>query len=319
MSSSVSSSTGFSAIVPSIPRDGWFAMFSRVEYPDFVRFTATCKSTKTLREQDGNYFERVLYFADVPIFDCNKWKVCWNAEITDKYDGNKIEIRTLRAFLAFYWGPMPAKIMKEGEKGRVKDHCLNPAVIPTTVTVEEKESKHCLNVLEDRAKTPQEGYHAAKFMSQTEALKQNGAVGLEEACLVVVLKGVVARNKPWSNNSEDPTKRGQVQFLEELNEETGCGFETEPEAVVQNTTLFAHHAVTGERPFGDGTGMEGRVTYGRTREPVRYGTQASQMTSGCFEAGKALDPLGASAPAELNIGDVYFDHEYAGVGVLRKF
>jgi hypothetical protein len=254
--------------------------------------------------------ERSL-FSRVEIFDCTKWKVCWDAEITDKYEPNKIEIRVLRAFLKCYWGPNPIG------PGKVKDHCLIPTVVPAKLKVQDVTLHHSLNVAEFLAKQPKEG-HAAKYMDQTKALKQYGNAGTKEDELVLLLKGVVARNKPWSKDSQDPSERGQVQCLRDLNASTGYGCETEPDALSQNTVLFAHHTVTGERPFGDNTGMEGRYTYGRTREEVRYGEDAYHMVSGGFMAGQALGPLGGSAPAELYVNDDY-GFEFSVVGVARKF
>jgi hypothetical protein len=168
---------------------------------------------------------------------------------------------------------------------------------------------HCLNVAEFLAKQPKEG-HAAKFTAQTKGLEQHGNAGTEKDELVIHLEGVVGRGKSW---------QAQVQHLRDLNASTGYGCETEPDALSQNTVLFAHHAATGKRPFGDKTGMEGRYTYGRTREKVLCGENAYHVVSGCFSAGQALGPLGGSAPAELHVNDNFYDYEYDGAGVVRKF
>ena len=145
----------------------------------------------------------------------------------------------------------------------------------------------------------------------------------EGANLVLLLQGVVGRNKPWSKESTNPNERGQVQELQALNARTGYGCEPEPDALSQNTVLFAHHAATHERPFGDNNGMESQYTYCRTREFVSYPIGDSmisgQMMSGSFKA-EVVTPPGVSIPAGFWLCcDNSFDREHLAVGVLRKF
>jgi hypothetical protein len=295
-----------SSLVETLSQDWWENVFNRVEYPDFARFFSTAKSIQPLREKNGNAFERYIFFLEVPIFDRNKWQVYWNAVITDKYDANKIEIRTLRAFLACYWGPIP----KELGIGKVKDHCLIPTVVPVEETVNGTVSKHCLDGVEELAKQPTKG-HAAKYSLRNEALKQHGKTGAEEDSLVIYLKGVVARGESWEN---------QVLFLEKLNAD-GYECEIKPGALPQITNTFAHHVVTGELPFGDNYGMEKQCTSGRTREKVHLegSEKTNHIIAGCFSAGQVLDPLGDSAPAVLHVLARDYDNQNYGVVVYRKF
>jgi hypothetical protein len=175
-----------------------------------------------------------------------------------------------------------------------------------------------LELLGQLAEYPGGNGHKAKYAYDTEALEQHGTVKVERASLVLLLQGVIGRNKPWSRESENPEERGQVQALRDLNAPTGYGCEEDPDGLSQDTVLFAHHAATGEYPFGDDSGMEGRYTYGRTRELVLVGQNGYHMVSGCFSAG-AIGPLGGSAPAGLGVDYNRFGGECNGVGVLRKF
>jgi hypothetical protein len=304
-------SAGLLAIHSVLPEDAMVCILSHLEYMDLSHVLCASKSIQSLRDLHNNCLERSL-FSRVEIFDRTQWKEYWGAEITDKYEPNKIELRVLRAFLKCYWGPNPIG------PGKVKDNCLIPAVKPAKATLAGVVLDYSLNVAELLAKQPKKG-HAAKYMKQTEALEQYGDAGTEKDELVILLKGVVARSKPWSKDSQEPSKRGKVEHLRDLNASTGYGCETEPDALSQNTVLFAHHAVTGERPFGDDTGMEGRYTYGRTREEVRSGKNAYHMISGCFSAGQVLDPLEGSALAELCVSDDRYGCGSRGVGVVRKF
>jgi hypothetical protein len=291
-----------SAIHHVLNEDAMVSVLSHLDYSDFSHVLCASKSLQFLRESHNNYLERSL-FSRVEIFDRTKWAVYWDAEITDKYEPNKIEIRVLRAFLKCYWGPNPIG------PGKVKDHCLIPTVVPAKVKMQGVTLHHCLKVAGFLAKQPKEG-HAAKYTMQTKALEQYGNEGAKKDELVLLLKGVVGRGKSW---------QAQVQYLRDLNASTGYGCETEPDALSQNTILFAHHAVTGERPFGDNTGMEGRFTYGRTREKVRYGENAYHMISGYFRTRQALGSSGGSAPAELTVGGRGHLRKRIGVGVARKF
>lgn len=301
MSLFITSNSSSQAFLEIIPVDACVRVLSFLDYPDLNRFFSTCKRGGYLREASGNYAERVS-FSRVQIFDRVHWKQYRNAEITEKYEPFKIEIRTLRAFLKCYWGPNPVG------PGRVKDHCLIPTVQSAKVKIEGVTLQYCLNVAEDLAKRPKEG-SAAKFRGQTDALKLHGNEGTENDELVIYLKKIQARGKSW---------KAQVAYLKDLNDRTRYGC-VEPDLLSQVTVSFAHYQLTGERPFGDHTGMEKEYTYGRTSNEVLYGEEIEQAISGGFGAGQALNS-GDLAPAELDVDDSSYDMpERYGVYVVRKF
>jgi hypothetical protein len=349
--------------LPSTPISGSFRIIdfdarwqvaSYLDHPDLMRFFCTCKGVLALKEKNNQQLERMI-FSRVEIFGRTQWEEYWNAQITGQFDPNKIDILVLRKFLKTYYGSNPIG------PGLVKDHCLIPTVVPQTLTVNGEEYDYGLKLLGELAEKPAKG-HAAKIGFAAEALRQHGTDKPEAAHLVLLLKGVVARNKPWSTESQKTEERGlfhylrslillvkrvfarlalllpgfstrdkpssnesqseeecgQVQYLEKLKAQTGYECETQPDAT-QITVVLAHHAVTGECPFGNEKGMEKRWTYGRMRELVKIGSNEYHMIVGGFSAG-GLDPLGGSAPAVLAVlYSSYFVYENYGVGVLRKF
>jgi hypothetical protein len=238
----------------------------------------------------------------------------WGVEITDEFDPQKIDIRVLRTFLKTYDSPNPVD-----SRQLVRYTSLIPTVVPERVTVEGRVFDFNLQLLGQIAQHPGGRGNQAQYREATIALQRNGTVKAGRANLVLLLQGVVGRNKPWSKESENPNERGQVQELQDLNARTEYECEVEPDALSQDTVLFAHHAVTGEPPFGDDSGMKGRCTYGRTRELVHFEQEdACQMISGSIKA-RAVDPLGGSGPTELDVVCVDFDHKVIGVGVMWKF
>lgn len=310
MSSSVSLRSSSRAFYDVIPVDALSHVFAFLDYCDHVRCFGTCKILQDLREVENNCMERSL-FSRIEIFDRTHWKDYWGVEVTGQFDSDKIEISILRTFLKTFWGPNPIGT------GRVKDNCLIPTVVPTEVVRIDNTSNYCLKILETLASNPKKG-HAAKYRMQSRALAVHGLTGTKEATLVILLKGVAARNKSWSRESQNPSERGQVQFLEGLNAKTGYGCETKPEIIPQNTVLFAHHAVTKECPFGDTTGMEGRTTYARTRELVDDGGCICHMTSGNFIDEKNISSSESLVPAQLDIlSDFNFNHGDCGIGIMR--
>jgi hypothetical protein len=282
-------------------------VLSFLNYREIAHFFSTSQGACQLREKQNNRLERRI-FSQVPIFGRAQYQDYWGVEITDEFDPQKIDIRVLRTFLKTYYGPNPVNPNK-----RVKDTCLIPTVVPERVTIEGKVFDFNLQLLGQIAEHPRGRGHKAKYSIETEALKQNGTVKAERANLVLLLQGVVGRDKPWSRESGNPNEKGQVQELQDLNARTEYECEEEPDALSQDTVLFAHHAAKGECPFGNKSGMEGQYTSGRTRELVRFEQGAFHIVSG------AVVPLGGSAPAELYVSNGGYDSEFRGVGVMRKF
>jgi len=281
------------------------------------------------------------YVADGKMMGREEWAFYYGVEIGPETEEIKAALE-FRPFYKFYHGPNPVDVMEnkmknEGEPKRLVRQICETSLIPTIVPKKvipicetsliptivpkkviptihviginlinlELERDFNLKVLGELAEHPQNG-HAAKYAYESDAVKQHGTNGTDRTHLVFLLKDVVARNKKWVE---------QVQYLKALKVHTGYECEAEPEALSQNTAVMAHHAVTGERPFGDESGLEGRRTYGRTVELMN---NAKHVISGGFSAG-AIGPLGGSDSAELHVSDCRFDIEYYGVGVLRKF
>jgi hypothetical protein len=290
--------------------DACLHVLSFLHYRGLIHFCSTTKSAQQLRDKTAK-IERA-HFARIPIFGRAQYKYYWGVEITDEFDPDKIDIRRMRLFLKTYHGPNPVDPTK-----RVEDTCLMPTVVPERVMVVGRVFEFNLDLLGQLAEYPGGNGHKAKYAYDSEALQQHGTVKAERPSLCLQLRGVIGRNRPWSRESENPDERGQVQILRDLNARTGYGCEEGPDAS-QIAVALAHHAATDERPLGDASGMEGRYTYGRTREIIRYRQSGYHMVSGGFSAG-AIGPLGGSAPAELDVSSLNFDCGNYGVGVLRKF
>ena len=270
--------------------------------PDLVRFFNTSKfGAREQLDPIREIVERLL-FSRIPIFGKDYYQGVWGVAITDQFEPKKIDIRLLRTFLETYYGPNPV----DPTQG-VKNTCLIPTVIPERVMVEGRGFDYNLNLLGDIASHPGIG-NAARYAYDTPALQQHGETSPEQAYLEIVLVGVVGRNESWKH---------QVVRLQTLNNDTQYGCETEPDALGIATAALAEHAVRGNRPFGDSTGMEGQWTYSRTIELVHMGQNAYRAVVGAFSAGP-IGPGGA-APAELGVDFDDFDYESYGVAVQRKF
>jgi hypothetical protein len=271
---------------------------SFLAYRDLVSFSNTNKYLDSI----GEIRERSI-FSDIPIFGKKEHELYWEVEITDKFEPAKINKRALRRFLKTYFGPNPLYPTE-----LVKDTCLIPIVVPVRVMVEGISFDYNLNLLGDIASHPRIG-NAANYGFDSSDLELHGEdTPQEEACLVIVLKDVTGRNFSWE---------GAVQILQDLNEETGYGCEIEPEARALVAAIFAHYAVTGERAFGNDTGIEGRRAYVRTKELVRCLFGVCHMKVGNFIPG-LVDLLGDSAPATLDVMPSVWFSEHTGVAVQLK-
>ena len=314
---SSSSSSTITSVEPAAPFpkmnvDTSLHILSYLKYSELSRFVCVSKGAYELRDSENFQLERGI-FSTIRIFDRTHWKEYYNAEVTDEYDASKIDATILRDFLKAYYGPNPIG------SGRVCDNCLTPTVVPRGIWFKIQSGyfyeNHSLSLLGKLAEHPLKG-HAAKYVDdQSEALQQHGMTPASGSSrLVIQLKDVIGRSKPWSKESQNPDKRGQVQILSELFARTGWG--RLPDALTQNTVVFAHHAITGARPLGDKTGIEGTWTFGRTVELVRHEYELSHMVSGGF---KQVDPVGGSAPAGLHLDYSDFVNDVDGVPAVREF
>ena len=310
--SSITTSVELKAPFPNIGTPASLCILSYLEYFELSRFSAASKGANNLRDSNNFQLERAI-FSTIRIFDRAQWKEYYNAKVTSQYDARKIDQRVLRAFLKAYYGPDPMG------RGRVCDNCLIPTVVPSRLM----RIRHTYNFYENNslsllgklAEHPLKGYAAKYLKDQTPSLQQNGMTPAGASRLVILLKGVIARNKPWSKESQNPDKRGQVQILREMFDRTRWG--CLPNAISQNTVIFAHHAISGQRPMGDKTGIEGCWTFGRTVELVRYdGQDVTHMISGGF---RAFFPAGGPPPVGLDVSGSLVAAENIGVPLLREF
>ena len=289
---------------PKIGADVSLHILSYLEYSDLTRFSAVSEGARILRDSRNFQLERII-FSKIRIFDRAHWKEYYNVEITDRYDANKINCKVLRRFLTVFYGKHPLN-----GPGRVCDYCLIPAVVPSRIKRREPspvEERYSLFHLGKLAEHPLKGY-AAKFVTdQPKIFQMHGNIIAESSSLVIQLKGVIGRNKCWTNEFQRQYPQGQVQLLNKIRTNTGWG--CLPDAISQNTIIVAHHAVTGKRPHGDETGIEGCSTVGRTVEQVLN----AQMCSGLFRK------MGGGQPSELMFRIDNCGYPASGVVLQRKF
>ena len=264
------------------------------------------------------------YVADGKMMGREEWEFYYGVDIGPETDEIKEALKFSR-FYKFYHGPNPVDVMEGQRVRQVCETSLIPTIVPkkvkTTIGIISLDSHNDeidtdtnlerdfnLQELGKLAEHRKNG-HAAKYAYMSDALDQHGTDGIDQADLVILLKGVVARNQPWGR---------QVQYLEELNngiekdlnDDIGYECETKPDALSQNTALMAHHTVTKECPFGTSLGIEGRASaiYSRTIEMVN---NVRHVASGCFRDVSHL-------MAELSVFTPPNDSAQLGVGVLCK-
>ena len=188
-------------------------ILSYLEYSDLNRFSVASKGARDLRDGNNFQLERAI-FSKIEIFDRKHWNEYWNVEVTGQYDADKIDIKVLKEFLQTYYGKNPIG------PGRVCDDCLTPALVPSEIGRKKStdidsnaNEKYCLSVLGEVAEHPLKG-HPAKYAYQSEALKQHGMTPAGPTKLVIKIKGVIARQKPWAE---------QIKILNKLFTKTGWG------------------------------------------------------------------------------------------------
>jgi hypothetical protein len=305
------------AIHEVLPQNTMMKILSYQNYYDLSHFLCASKSVRFLREASDNSLERSL-FSRVEIFDRTKWNGMRNAEIAGVYDADKIEICRLRAFHVYYYGPNPVG------PGTVKDHCLTPTVVPNFLAYQGKPWVYCLRMAEILAENPQKGPPVTFVGDSTGVFNEFALYGIENNELAIYLKGAFEQGESWE---------AQVQFLDNLKKKTGYEFPI-PDLLSQVTVQLAHFQLTGERAFGDATGMEGKVTCCNTRDQIveecdsedevddagegkQKGYNIFQASSGCF-CGEGASARG-TYHARLHIVDDNFFGCHTAIAVCRKF
>ena len=139
-----------------------------------------------------------------------------------------------------------------------------------------------------------------EFFYNSEALEQNRNKKAGPSCWLVMRKGVLedTRNQSWEV---------QQEYLKKLNAVTGAGYEEKPSIIDLATVILPCKRADGERHLGDNTGVEGRFTYSRGRETVKYQDKEYPLV------------LGGSAPSGVRVFCFVYDAGSLGVAALRKF
>ena len=160
------------------------------------------------------------------------------------------------------------------------------------------EQPYDLETLTNLVAHPLKG-HPTTIDQGTEAYSHLKNTPAGPGCWLAVRKGVVARNLRYPE---------QVEYLDKVNAATGAGYERDNALLDLITAVAIPHVLRGERHLGDDTGMEGRWTYARSRDLVRYGENSYPSDVGGF----------APSGVGVSYDDVYAN-ELSGVVALRKF
>lgn len=180
-----------------------------------------------------------------------------------------------------------------------------PVLIPETVTpidlnVPAQPMPYSLEVLNQLAKNPREGFHPSQFSNDNApALQQN--------------KNKVAGKAHWVCARKEVVGRGETK------DEQIANFGPLPSALAVSTVVQALRAIDPDnRYLGDSTGIEKHYTEARTCDEVTYG---ANTTCPVTVGGNAPLVVGAPGPSGgLCVGGDYrFDVDFVGVAVLRKF
>lgn len=232
-------------------------------------------------------------------FGRDMWLKYWDCDVVDP-----VKELDLNTFYKFWLSSDP---IKPGMQ--ICDTHIPPVLRPRVVThISTGISYHySLNVLGELIKTPKEGHRLQYYNYATDTLRQNGKTKAEPACWLTMRKDVVARGQPYI---------WEQQAIRDVNTKTGVGYEEKPSALDLATVVSAHQVVTGERHLGDDTGAEGRWTFSRSGDTVRYGATTYQVVVG----GNSSSAVGGDAPGGLGLDyDNIDDHSSLGFAGLRKF
>ncbi len=123
------------------------------------------------------------------------------------------------------------------------------------------------------AEKPKAGYHPSKYNGLSEALNQNGAKKAGPSCYICMRKEGLGSGRSLSR---------QIELIQKLNTEFGADYEEENSALDVAFVAFAIHALTGMRPLGDSTGVEGRDTLSRcSKDTMKYYIASAKLYPLC--------------------------------------
>jgi hypothetical protein len=156
-----------------------------------------------------------------------------------------------------------------------------------------------LETLTRLAAAPRNGGHPMTIEQGAEAFTQHARTPAGPGCWLVFRRDVVARNQTYEE---------QKGYMDRLNGATGAGYERDNALLDLATVVAVRHVYKGERHLGDSTGMEGRVTYARSRDLVLFDDRSYPSAIGGF------------APSRVSVYCGYgYGFECDGVAALRKF
>ncbi len=241
------------------------------------------------------------YAATVPAMDRDGWKKYYGVDIGEE-PKHISEAFQFDRFYEIYHGPNPMD-----QTRTVCESSSIPVVVPRSCRYLNGSKVYHLTHkrLEKLAKHPVQGRTAEYLCLDTgiplgsTALEQHKRDRVDETRLVILLNDIGALGKPWDE---------QVQYLQNLNSQPGYKYEINPDALSQNTVLFANHTVTGRRMFDNKSCV-------RTREIVRFSDGDSHMLSGLFSSS-----VGGLTNGQVCISvDERGKSENFGISVMLKF
>ena len=159
----------------------------------------------------------------------------------------------------------------------IYDTHLPPVLRPQTITHLDTHTQQAFsfNSLEKIVATPKKG-NAGHYAYRSPALLEHGNTPAGPACLLVMRKGVLFRDKqpydPIGGYDEPAAYAKQQTALKALNAtiKKGMGYVSETSALDLATIVFTRHTVTGERHLSDGTGIEKYMTQASCKEKAKF-------------------------------------------------
>ncbi len=124
------------------------------------------------------------------------------------------------------------------------------------------------------------------------------------SCWLVLRKDVEARGKCYDE---------QIEYVEEVNRETGAGYETGPSAIDLATVLFARYVARGERYFGDEIGLERSMTFSTCAE------LSTDSDHSYFESQSYPAAIGGFSSGGLHLSTARFAESCHGIACVKKF
>jgi hypothetical protein len=215
-----------------------------------------------------------------------------------KYFGVDVGNPVLPAEFVSWWPRSDAVDLLDGRpnpRSNYETH-LDPIWRPQFI---DEAQPYDLETLTRLAAHPLNGGHPMTIQQDTAAFEQHARTPAGPGCWLVFRRDVVARNQSYDE---------QKGYMDRLNSATGAGYERENALLDLATVVAVRHVYKGERHLGDRTGMEGRVTYARSRDLVLFDDRSYPSAIGGFAPSRVIVSCGCDDA-----------DEHIGVAALRKF